>query len=519
MGNVNSKLECLEDRLWDIELRYASHRDSVHEVGHCKTDVRSVITRLRYTTLLEACALPDKGRSLLMVRYLLRQGEDPNGNNAVTTPLTNAMCQNNVRVFRELYAHGADVNKANNSGETPLLFAAKRGQLTAVQFLCRFGADVNQQDEEGNTPLFWTVKRRYVTATKTLCNLGADANKADEKGNTALFSAATSDNTALLKVLCANGADINKANHQGETPLYLAVTEGCVKTVEVLCQLGADVNTNRAEITPLTLAAQLLAVDTYGWLFHSRRFSCQHMAILHLLLKAGSSPSSLASHTKSPLTYALEAKERCYLTADKKHLYCECLMLMLLAGYQVTSYDYQLMNSDNLCPLLATEGVLQYAHDIVCTKPPLLQELCKISLRRSVRSPIGKYIPKTGLPERLQKYVLSERPNKVGDQSAVLFDLDVCVPVPRSWSGVIQTYFPVIRIECRGHFFPTIPACLNEYVEERSLFLHHYKRTANNVLKWSYSERRAKKDALRKINMKVPMYRSRKGHGRKNNVC
>ena len=99
MGNINSKQDCLEDRLWDIELRYASHGNSIHEVGHCKTDVKSVITRLRYTTLLEACALPDKEWSLLTVRYLLRQGEDPNGNySAVTTPLINAVSQKNVRV-------------------------------------------------------------------------------------------------------------------------------------------------------------------------------------------------------------------------------------------------------------------------------------------------------------------------------------------------------------------------------------------------------------------------------------
>ena len=120
MGNVNSKQECLEERLWDIELRYASHRDSVHEVGHCKTDIRSVITRLRYTTLVEACALPDKERSLLTVRYLLRQGEDPNGNCDVTTPLINAVCQNNAKVVRELCEHGAGVNERNAMGDTPL---------------------------------------------------------------------------------------------------------------------------------------------------------------------------------------------------------------------------------------------------------------------------------------------------------------------------------------------------------------------------------------------------------------
>ena len=174
MGNVNSKLECLEDRLWDIELRYASHRDSLHEMGHCKTDVRSVITRLRYTTLVEACALPDKERSLLTVRYLLKQGEDPNGNSAVTTPLTNAMCQNNVRVVRELCAHGADVNKANDSGETPLLSAAKAWSCYSCTVLCRLGAhgaDVNKANDSGETPLLSAAKRGHVTAVQFCADL------------------------------------------------------------------------------------------------------------------------------------------------------------------------------------------------------------------------------------------------------------------------------------------------------------------------------------------------------------
>ena len=835
MGTVNSKQECLEHRLWDIELRYASHRNSVHEVGHCKTDVRSVITRLRYTTLLEACALPDKERSLLTVRYLLRQGEDPNGNSAVTTPLINAVCQNNVRVVRELCAHGANVNKrttstltplsvatkyvknkhliydhggdqmsvimsgagpafaaaeeiihelyahgadlktidehenthwfiptagihvrlpctANNSGETPLLSAAKRGQLTAVQFLCRLGADVNKQDKQGNTalicaasfghvsvirelctngadvnqcndsgesplfhavqkghskavrvlcefgadtnktyedgntvlftavkfgyteivhklcehgagvninqcndsgesPLFHAVKkdhskfvrvlcelgadinktyehgntvlftavkfgyteivhklrehgadvntmnmlgqtplrravvfnhrdivrilctyganvnqryfkkgntllfaavtRRYTAVIQELCEngadvnkcnylkqtplhcatqqghldtvrtltkCGADVNKADGQGNTALFIAASSGHEAIIYELCRGGADINKANHQGETPLYPAVTKGRVKTVEILCELGVDVNTNRAEMTPLTLAAKLLIMRTHGWLFSGTSFSLERMTILHLLLKAGSSPSSSAFHTKSPLTYALEAEEGCYLTADKRHLYCECLMLMLLAGYQVTPYDYQLMNSDDLCSLLATEGVLQYAHDMMCAQPPLLQELCKISLRRSVLNPIGKYIPKTGLPGRLQKYVLLERPNKTGDQRVRFSDYD--------WNTMPK----LIRHALSLHTIPLAHAAdrlprnrfspdLWRLVTENNVPKVLRRRTENDVPKLSHSKTRNETNTVRKIHLKVPMYRSRKGHGRKNNVC
>ena len=424
-----------------------------------------------------------------IVHNLCEHGADVNTMNMLgQTPLCRAVAFNHRDIVRILCTYGANVNQRYFKKGNTLLFAAVTRRYTEViQELCENGADVNKCNYLKQTPLHCATQEGHLDTVRTLTKCGADVNKADGQGNTALFIAASSGYETIIYELCQGGGDINKANHQGETPLYPAVTKGRVKIVEILCELGADVNTNRAEITPLTLAAKLLIVRTHAWLFHDRSFSLKHMAILHVLLKAGSSPSSLAFHTKSPLTYALEAKEGCSLTADDRHLYCECLMLMLLAGYQVTPYDYQLMNSDDLCPLLATEGVLQYAHGMMCTQPALLQELCKISLRRSVLSPIGKVLPKTGLPGRLQKYVLLKRPNKTGDELGRFSDYDWNISSLRYQLAFDTNYAFTERV---WRFRPrSWVLCINNCVPKVLR-----RRTENNVPKLSRSKRKKRNE-------------------------
>ncbi len=82
-------------------------------------------------------------------------------------------------------------------------------------------------------------------------------------------------------------------------------------------------------------------------------------------------------------------------------------MVLLSAGCHVTERDNELMNSEELRPVLEPRGVLAYAA-LVSDRPASLKRLCKLAVRSSARKPLAAHVPRMELPAVLQKYLLLE---------------------------------------------------------------------------------------------------------------
>ena len=83
--------------------------------------------------------------------------------------------------------------------------------------------------------------------------------------------------------------------------------------------------------------------------------------------------------------------------------FCDCVMLLLSAGYQAEEVDIDLMNSDILRPILEPRGIQQYA--LITAS---LQHLCKLTIRKAASRGLEAHLPTMGLPPALQKYLLLE---------------------------------------------------------------------------------------------------------------
>ncbi len=91
--------------------------------------------------------------AVLMVRWLLRHGADPNAEAADQSPLHDAVRQNNPRIVRLLLQGGARPNLRNAYGETPLHLAAQHNHLELVRLLLQHGANPLAKDLRRKTPL------------------------------------------------------------------------------------------------------------------------------------------------------------------------------------------------------------------------------------------------------------------------------------------------------------------------------------------------------------------------------
>ena len=87
------------------------------------------------------CGHPD------VVKFLLKQGADPNGKTAVgEPPLYLAVDLQHTQLTQLLLDYGADPNCVNADGETPLHLAAFKGLRKEMELLLSHGANPELQD-------------------------------------------------------------------------------------------------------------------------------------------------------------------------------------------------------------------------------------------------------------------------------------------------------------------------------------------------------------------------------------
>lgn len=111
------------------------------------------------------------------VRFLLRQGADPNG--AVSgdgSPLIAAAGKGLQDTVRFLLEQGADPNLGVRGDGSPLIAAAKGGHAEVVRMLLRAGADVDQVVPGDENPLIQAAWKGRLEVVRILLDAGADPN-------------------------------------------------------------------------------------------------------------------------------------------------------------------------------------------------------------------------------------------------------------------------------------------------------------------------------------------------------
>jgi uncharacterized protein len=204
-----------------------------------------------------------------------------------TTPLHEAVRQNDLKTVQALIKARADVKAATRYGVTPIGIAAVNGNVAILRALLDAGADANTATPAGETALMTAARTGNVDAVTLLLDRGATVDAKDTvRAQTALMWAVTENHPDIVKLLVARGADVKaqtkvsipkgeyvaaraggasgngiirqralpKADG-GMTPLLFAVRDGNVALTRMLLELGADINQASGNHTsPLMIA-------------------------------------------------------------------------------------------------------------------------------------------------------------------------------------------------------------------------------------------------------------------------
>lgn len=202
-----------------------------------------------------------KKGELNIVEQQINKGTDVNvsiGDICNTTPLLQAILNNNLAIVNFLLRHGANANMPDNNGDFPLHIAAILGFLEIVKSLLDVGADLNAINTvQGIPSLHLAMEQKHTAVVKELINRNADVKIIDKlTDNSSLHWAVHLGDMDVLKSILAKGVNINAKNTGGGTPLYGAVGLNNKIVVEYLLNNGAAPNIpNKVGIYPLHVAA------------------------------------------------------------------------------------------------------------------------------------------------------------------------------------------------------------------------------------------------------------------------
>lgn len=218
------------------------------------------------------------------IALLLRYGADANGfdreGNSPLLAATRAKCFESAKV---LLKHGADCNlSAGPDSETPLSLAVCQDQVEIVQLYMANGGDPCIIMENGSTPLVQAMNKvASPKSIEAMLTPGADANAKNGEGTTALFQAIQANRIDLMVVLLDHGANPNLPGPKH--PLWPSTYKP--PALQLLLSRGAD-----TKKTPgvMELAASLKKLES-----------------VKILIDAGVSPNIRKDGVYTPLCSAI----------------------------------------------------------------------------------------------------------------------------------------------------------------------------------------------------------------------
>lgn len=166
-----------------------------------------------------------ENKNLEMVQLLLDKGANPNqqidlGAIFTTTPLLEAIAQQDIDIIKLLVKNGADINLPSHhyadekiTGKSPLMYAVffvkNHTGTNIVEYLLKNGANVNYSTNGGYTVLMTAANcdefsgKRKVTygICKKLLRKGANVNMQTQSGKSALDYAKEQNYTQMIELL------------------------------------------------------------------------------------------------------------------------------------------------------------------------------------------------------------------------------------------------------------------------------------------------------------------------------
>ncbi|XP_032221133.1 ankyrin repeat and SOCS box protein 5 [Nematostella vectensis] len=271
------------------------------------------------------------------------------------------------------------VDFANSSALTPLFLAAKEGYTNCVRALLKAGAKVDGVGEGSSvlTPIWVATYGGHTECVSELINAGANMNA--KYPETPLYIATREGRAGCLRLLINAGSDVNVRNTQGQTPLLVACRELHENCIELLLGTECDLD----------------ARDRAGYniLYYACNSTPDGSIILKMLLDAGM-PVNGPCGTQGDLTPL-------HICAQRGKL--ENVRLLLLYGANASvrdskGYTPQHKAANNL----ACQQLLQEHEGMV----PLLQHLCRWSIRGLLGPKRLKFIMDLPIPTTLQNFLL-----------------------------------------------------------------------------------------------------------------
>lgn len=121
-----------------------------------------------------------------------------------------AWIERRTELAQKAVAIGANIECRNTKGQTPLSYAICLQELEMAKAMVSLGAKVNTQDENGRTPLHHAISGNPsdVQIIRWLLHTGADVNQEDFEGRAPLFEAASLDlGRSIIGLLLDVGAN------------------------------------------------------------------------------------------------------------------------------------------------------------------------------------------------------------------------------------------------------------------------------------------------------------------------
>ncbi len=281
----------------------------------------------KLTSGISAIHLAARGSHIKVMRFLLKNGADVNGKNALGdgplhiaalkgrdrmisylvkkdanfdlrnnlgwTPLHKALASGKIKSARLLMQNGAHVDLPNNAGATPLHFALGYNLPDIAEEMIANSPDVNMKNREKDAPLHLALRGEEANAVRMLVEQGANVNAQNGRGNSPLHIAVTLKLEEMVGFLLESGADVNGVNGEKWPPLHLAIYYDARKIAGLLLDRGADIHQRLTDgWTPLHLAVE------YG-----------RAELTRLLLERGSNCTDRLSDGRTALLIARENED------------------------------------------------------------------------------------------------------------------------------------------------------------------------------------------------------------------
>ena len=178
-------------------------------------------------------------------------------------PIHYAAQHGNIKLFKYLVEHKANIYKKDDSGKNVLHYACLSGNVELITLLLQdnvFGITLlNSRDKSGKTPLHFAAESGSIEAVKLLIKLGAKVRVKTSRDETVLHFAAKSGNIELVNLLHDKYfLNFSDKTLTGENALNYAVKSGNLKLVKMLAEEYGLLEESKKAFLPT------LAVDAIG---------------------------------------------------------------------------------------------------------------------------------------------------------------------------------------------------------------------------------------------------------------